>query len=137
VATPRDGDKSGGAIPLVVRADLERSEMFRMLPTGAGLDERSTSSLAEWRTKGARCAGGRLGATPGRRAPRRALQAVGGTVKGEDLLGRSNVVPGADLRLAAHRIADESHEKLTGERGRLACLRGLRGCSLRRREGKP
>jgi TolB protein len=39
------------------------------------------------------------------------------TVKAEELLGQSKVVLAADLRLAAHRVADEIHQKLTGERG--------------------
>ena len=38
-------------------------------------------------------------------------------VRGEELLGQSKVVVPADLRLAAHRIADEIHQALTGERG--------------------
>jgi TolB protein len=33
------------------------------------------------------------------------------------LQGQSKVVLAADLRLAAHRVADEIHERLTGERG--------------------
>jgi TolB protein len=38
-------------------------------------------------------------------------------VKGAELGGQSNAVDQADLRLAAHRIADYIHEKLTGEKG--------------------
>ncbi len=38
-------------------------------------------------------------------------------VRGDELLARNRVVHEADLRLAAHRIADEIFEKLTGERG--------------------
>jgi TolB protein len=38
-------------------------------------------------------------------------------VRGQQLLGQSKVVLAGDLRLAAHRVADEVHEKLTGERG--------------------
>jgi len=38
-------------------------------------------------------------------------------VRNEQLLGQSKVVLAADLRLAAHRVADEIHQKLTGERG--------------------
>ena len=41
-------------------------------------------------------------------------------MRGEPLLGQSKVVLQADLRLAAHRVADEIHEKLTGERGAFA-----------------
>jgi tol-pal system beta propeller repeat protein TolB len=38
-------------------------------------------------------------------------------VKGQDLGGQSYAVPQADMRLAAHRIADYIYEKLTGDRG--------------------
>ena len=38
-------------------------------------------------------------------------------VKGVELLGESLVVPAADLRLAAHRVADAIQLKLTGEPG--------------------
>ena len=38
-------------------------------------------------------------------------------VKGEPLLAQSTPVPAGDLRLAAHRIADEVLFKLTGEKG--------------------
>ena len=38
-------------------------------------------------------------------------------VKGQDLGGQGYVVPQADLRLAAHKIADYIYEKLTGEKG--------------------
>lgn len=38
-------------------------------------------------------------------------------VKGQDLGGLSLVVPAGDLRQAAHRIADDVYEKLTGDKG--------------------
>ena len=47
-------------------------------------------------------------------------------VKGEELLGQSKVVLPADLRLAAHRVADAIYEKLTGERGVLRHAHRLR-----------
>ena len=38
-------------------------------------------------------------------------------VKGEELLGQSNAALPADMRLAAHRVADSIYQNLTGERG--------------------
>jgi TolB protein len=100
----------------IVRADLERSGLFRVLPGAAGLDERSSVNLAEWRAQGADAlvAGSVQRLADGRYDVRYKLWDV---VKAEELLGRSTLAPAADLRLAAHRVADQIHEQLTGERG--------------------
>jgi TolB protein len=112
----RDEAKSGVALSQVIRADLERSGLFRSVPTDAALDERSVVDAAQWRSRGADAlvAGSVSKLADGRFDVRYTLW---DTVKGSELLGQSKVVLGADLRLAAHRVADEIHEKLTGERG--------------------
>ena len=112
----RDEAKSGVAISQVVRADLERSGAFRAQPGDASLDERSNIDMAQWRGKGADAlvAGSVSRLADGRFDVRYKLW---DTVKGQELLGQSKVVLAADLRLAAHRVADEIHQKLTGERG--------------------
>ena len=38
-------------------------------------------------------------------------------VKGSEIGGQASAVDAADLRLAAHRIADYIYEKLTGDKG--------------------
>ena len=38
-------------------------------------------------------------------------------VKGQDLGGQSLAVPLADMRLAAHRVADAIYERFTGDKG--------------------
>ena len=116
VSAFRDEAKAGVAISQVVRADLERSGHFRTQPGDAALDERSSVDLAAWRGRGADAlvAGSLSRLADGRYDVRYKLW---DTVKGEELLGQSKVVLAADLRLAAHRVADEIHEKLTGERG--------------------
>lgn len=112
----RDEDKLPVAVSQVVRADLERSGLFRFLPAAAGLDERSVVESAAWRAQGADAlvAGSVQRLADGRVDVRFKLWDV---VKGEELLARSNVVLGPDLRLAAHRVADDIHQQLTGERG--------------------
>ena len=112
----RDEAASGVAVSQVVRADLERSGLVRSLPADAGLDERSTVDVAAWRALGAEAllAGSVTALADGRFDVRYKLW---DTVRGEQLLGQSKVVLPADLRLAAHRVADEIYEKLTGERG--------------------
>lgn len=116
VATLADEDKAPVRISQVVRANLERSGLFRLIDAGAGLDERSAFNGTEWRGRGADAlvAGSLLRLADGRYDLRYKLWDA---VKNTELLGRSLVVPAADLRLAAHRLSDEVHEKLTGERG--------------------
>jgi TolB protein len=116
VADFRGGDQARVAIAEVVRADLLRSGMFRASPSPVPLDERSAIVNAEWRERGADAllAGSVTRLADGRFDVRYRLWDV---VRGTQLLGQSKTVLEGDLRLAAHRIADEVHEKLTGERG--------------------
>ncbi len=116
IAPFREEDRWGVALSQVVQADLERSGLFRTLPAAGGLDERSTVDLAAWRGQGADAlvAGSVRRLADGRFDVRYKLWDA---VKGEELLGRSQVVQAPDLRLAAHRVADEIHQQLTGERG--------------------
>jgi TolB protein len=112
----RDEDRSGVAISAIVRADLERSGAFRLAESSGALDERSQPQFADWRGRSADAllSGSVTRLADGRFDVRYKLWDV---VKGEDLGGQSLPVAAGDLRLAAHRIADWVHEKLTGERG--------------------
>ena len=101
----------------IVRADLERSGLFRNIPaTGQALDETSRPDMAEWRQRGADAlaTGSVTRLTDGRYDVRFRLWDV---VKAQDLGGQGFVVVQGDLRLVAHRIADFIYEKLTGEKG--------------------
>ncbi|MBL8341412.1 MAG: Tol-Pal system protein TolB [Rubrivivax sp.] len=116
IATFRDETQAGVAVSQVMRANLERSGVFRHVSTTEPLDERSVVRLPDWRAKGADAlvAGSASRLADGRFDLRYKLW---DTVKNEELLGRSTTVPAADLRLAAHRISDEIYQQLTGERG--------------------
>jgi TolB protein len=116
IAAFRDEAIAGVSIAQVVRSNLERSGVFRHVPTNEPLDERSVVRLADWRAKGtdALVAGSVSKLADGRFDLRFKLW---DTIKNEELLGRSTVVPAGDLRLAAHRISDEIYQQLTGERG--------------------
>jgi TolB protein len=116
LAAFRDETNAPVALSNVIRADLERSGYFRVRSTVAALDERSTVNSAEWRAQGtdALVGGSVVRLADGRFDVRYKLW---DTVKGEELIGQSRVVPAADLRLAAHRVADEIQQRLTGERG--------------------
>ncbi len=112
----RDEDRSGQQLSAIVRADLERSGAFRIVESSGALDERSLPQYPDWRARGADSlvAGSVAKLADGRFDVRYKLWDV---VKGEELSGQSLAVPAADLRLAAHRIADAVQERLTGERG--------------------
>jgi TolB protein len=116
VASFRNTDRAPLAVADVVRADLQRSGLFKASDAPTALDERSVVVASEWRGRGADAlvAGSVSRLADGRWDVRFKLW---DTVKGEELLGQSKVVLEADLRLAAHRIADEVQLMLTGERG--------------------
>ena len=112
----RDEDRSDQPLAANVRADLERSGMFRVVESSGVLDERSAPLFADWRSRGADAlvSGSASKLADGRYDLRFKLWDV---VKGAELVGQALAVQPADLRLAAHRIADEVHQRLTGERG--------------------
>ena len=104
-------------ISAIVRADLERSGMFRVVDAaGSVADETTRLEVSAWRQVGAdaMAAGSVTPLADGRFDVRVRLWDV---VRGQDLGGQSHVVSAADLRLAAHRVADFIFEKLTGEKG--------------------
>lgn len=102
----------------IVRADLERSGLFRPIEprTGGVLDETSRLDVSPWRQAGADSlvVGSVARLADGRYDVRFRLWDV---VRGQDLGGQSYAVTTGDLRLAAHQIADFIYQKLTGDRG--------------------
>ena len=100
----------------IVRADLERSGLFRGVEASGVLDETAQPAMADWRRRAADAlvGGSVTRLADGRYDVRFKLWDV---VKGTELGAQSTVVVAADLRLAAHRIADFIHEKLTGQKG--------------------
>ncbi len=113
----RGDDASPQKIGDIVLADLERSGQFRSVDaSGAVLDESTKLEASGWRQKGADSlvAGSVTRLADGRYDVRFRLWDV---VKGQDMGGQSYAVAQADLRLAAHRVADFVYEKLTGDKG--------------------
>ncbi len=114
----RDEDRATPSLSLsaIVRADLERSGVFRSIDAPGALDEAARPVMTEWRSRAADAlvAGsiGRL--ADGRFDVRFKLWDV---VKGSEIGGQAQAVDASDLRLAAHRIADFIYEKLTGDKG--------------------
>ena len=116
VARFRGEDQLSQPLSAIVRADLERSGVFRILAAETVIEENSSPNMSEWRSRAtdALVAGSVTRLADGRLDVRFKLWDV---VKGSDLGGQSTVVSAADARLAAHRIADFIFEKLTGEKG--------------------
>ncbi len=112
----RDEKLGGQPISEIVRADLERSGLFRAIEAPGVLDEGALPVMSEWKGRNvdALAVGSVSRLADGRFDVRHKLWDV---VKGEDLGGQAYAVPSADLRLAAHRVADAIYEKLTGEKG--------------------
>lgn len=100
----------------IIAADLQRSGVFRLVEPIPGLDELSPlpQDAARARQADALLAGSVSKLADGGWDLRYRLWDV---VKGQPYFGRGASVPAAGLRLAAHRIADEIYERLTGERG--------------------
>ena len=107
-------------ISAIVRADLERSGMFRAVDAaGVTADENTRLDTGLWRQRSADsvAVGSVTALADGRFDVRVRLWDV---VRSQDLGGQSHVVSAGELRLAAHRVADFVHEKLTGEKGAFA-----------------
>ena len=113
----RGEDTAVQKISAVVQADLERSGQFRGVDaSGVSLDDASRPDVSSWRQKNADAllAGSISRLADGRFDVRMHLWDV---VRGQDLGSQSFGVVQADLRLAAHQIADYVYEKLTGDKG--------------------
>jgi TolB protein len=112
-----DGGKT--SISVIVRADLERSGLFRAVevpPLVPQPTESSTVNYAEWRSRlaDALVLGSVSGRPDGRFEVRFRLYDV---VKQAALGGVAYTLTREQVRATAHRIADYVYEKLTGEKG--------------------
>ena len=105
------------ALTGVVRGDLERSGLFRMIDTaGVAMNESTPPAYSDWKSRGADAlSAGSLGrSADGRQEARFRLYDVN---KQATLAGAAFVATTPMLRAAGHHIADVIYEKLTGEPG--------------------
>jgi TolB protein len=111
------GNADAPALTAVVRDDLAKSGLFRLLPAeGTKLDENAAIDYPAWQTQGADAlaAGSLLNLPDGRKDARFRLHDINRqTILG----GAAYTIAPTQLRAAGHRIADAIYEKLTGERG--------------------
>jgi len=118
-ALPAAAGGGGAAVTGIMRADLERSGLFRALelpPLVPQPSESSNVNYAEWKARLADALVlGSVAARPdGRFEVRFRLYDV---VKQAAVGGIAYTVSREQLRATAHRIADYVYEKLTGEKG--------------------
>ncbi len=104
------------ALTSVVRADLERSGLFRLIDAGAPLADNVSPAFDDLKSRGidAIAGGSVTTAGEGRYETRVRLSDV---PKQAALGTPAYLHTGAQLRATAHRIADYIYEKLTGEPG--------------------
>lgn len=104
------------ALSTVVRNDLERSGLFKLIDAGAGLNESSPVNFADIKSRGADAlvAGSLSAGADNRMEARFRLYDANKQVS---LGGAAYTTSVPQLRAAGHRIADYVYEKLTGERG--------------------
>ena len=105
------------ALTSVVRADLERSGLFRLVDTtGQTVADSASVNFDEWKTRGADAlvAGNVVPAADSRYETRYRLYDV---PKQASLASQGYTHNSGQLRATAHRIADAVYEKLTGEPG--------------------
>jgi TolB protein len=121
VVAPFKGEAgSPQKIAAIVQADLERSGQFKGLDaSGAALDELSRPDWSAWRQRSADAlvGGSMTRLADGRYDIRARLWDV---VKGQEKGDFRDTVPAADLRQAAHRLADWVYQQLTGTPGAFA-----------------
>jgi TolB protein len=103
-------------VSAIVRADLERSGVFKVINAGQVISDSASIDAASWKARGADAlVVGSVARQPdGRFAVRYKLY---DTVKGSQLSQLGGEVQPKYTRLQAHRIADDVYEKLTGSRG--------------------
>jgi TolB protein len=114
-----EGALGDAGISAIVRADLERSGLFRGIevpPLNPPPTEASSVNFADWRARQADALVlGSVAARPDGRFEVRFK--LFDTVKSADLSGVAYTLSRAQARATAHRIADFVYEKLTGEKG--------------------
>ena len=114
----RGNEVSTHKMAAIIQADLERSGMFRSIDLAGAPATDETNGLLDpslWRKKGADAlvSGSVTKLADGRMDVRFRLWDV---ARNENMGGQGYAVAPADMRMAAHKIADYVYEKLTGDK---------------------
>ena len=118
VAVPNFGgdDGLGREIAAVVRSDLTSTGLFNIINTDSLVaEENSSVDFAAWRSRGADALATATANRPGGQIEVRVR--VADIVKRGSLGNTVVTVPGNNMRLAGHKVADFIYQKLTGQPG--------------------
>lgn len=118
VAVPNFGgdDGLGREIAAVVRNDLASTGLFNIINTDTLVaEENSSVDFAAWRSRGADALATATANRPGGQIEVRVR--VADIVKRGSLGNTTVTVPGNQMRLAGHKVADFIYQKLTGQPG--------------------
>jgi TolB protein len=114
---PGESSSVAQSISAIVRADLDRSRVFKMIDhAGQALPESAAVNYGDWKTRGADAlaVGSVQRMADGRYDVRYRLF---DTVKQTEIDNQAISGTEGELRLVAHKIADRIYEKLTGDKG--------------------
>ena len=116
VAAFADESVAPDQVSAVIKADLERSGVFKVIDAGQVISETANVDYNAWKERGADAlvVGSVQQQPDGRFAVRYKLL---DTIKGGQISALGGEVQPKYTRLQAHRIADDVYEKLTGVRG--------------------
>jgi TolB protein len=119
IASFADEGSAPQQISAIVKADLQRSGVFKVIDAGSGLSETSSIDYGQWKSRGADAlaVGSVQRLADGKYEVRYRLF---DTIKSAELSSMKNSALPQFTRLAAHQIADDIYEKLTGNRGAFA-----------------
>ncbi len=118
VAAFADESIAPAQVSSIIKADLERSGVFKIIDAGT-LSDRDPVSHGQWKSRGADAlvVGSVEKLADGRFEVRYKLH---DTVKGSQISTMNQAAQAKYTRLSAHKIADDIYEKLTGTRGAFA-----------------
>lgn len=118
IAVPNFGGDEGlgKEIAAVVRSDLASTGLFNIINTDPLVaEENSSVDFAAWRSRGADALATATATRPGSQIEVRVR--VADIVKRGSLGNTTVTVPGNQMRLAGHKVADFIYQKLTGQPG--------------------
>jgi TolB protein len=119
VATFANESISGQSASAIIKADLQRSGMFRLIDAVEVISETTPVNFGSWKAKGADALiiGSVTQMADGRFELRYKLL---DTIKTAELSAMGLAVDKKFMRFVSHRVADDIYEKLTGLRGAFA-----------------